>query len=116
MVADQNHSSDISSEQGVILSTETIAQLNAEVRNIVFSIREKIMKQLEDCHPQYNILKKRVRRLEKDVYSLKDKLDDPEICVDREAVVDLIHEIVPSLISKKGLKGVKDSSYSSESS
>src|SRR4051794_9541682 len=76
MVADQNHSSDISSEQEVIRYTEKIVQLNAEVRNIVFSIREGIMKQLEDCHPQYNILEKRVRRLERDVRSIKIELED----------------------------------------
>ncbi|GES81293.1 hypothetical protein GLOIN_2v1763813 [Rhizophagus clarus] len=92
MVADQNHSSDISSEQGVIPSTEKIAQLNAEIYNTVF--------------------KKRVRRLERDIYSLKNKLDDPEVCVNRETVIDLTHEIVLSLIGKKD----KDPSYSSESS
>ena len=41
------------------------------------------------------------------------ELDDLNECVDRKTVVDLIHEIVPSLIDKKGRKG---SSYSSDSS
>ena len=34
------------------------------------------------------------------------ELDNLDECVDREAVVDLIHEIVPLLIGKKELKGV----------
>ena len=55
MATDQNQSSDSThSEQGVIPSTEKIAQLNAEVRNRVFSITEELTKQLEDCHPKYN--------------------------------------------------------------
>ncbi len=54
--------------------------------------------------------------MEKDVESLKDELEDLDECVDRETVVDLIYEIVPSLIGKKGLKGSKGSSSSSESS
>ncbi|GES96780.1 hypothetical protein GLOIN_2v1763813 [Rhizophagus clarus] len=86
MVADQNHSSDISS-------------------------KEELKKQLEDYHPQHNTLKKRVRRLKRDIYSLKDELDDPKVCVNRETVIDLIHEIVPLLIGKKN----KDSFYLSES-
>ncbi|PKC56963.1 hypothetical protein RhiirA1_473230 [Rhizophagus irregularis] len=51
---------------------------------------------------------------------LEDELDDLDECVDRGAVVDIIiHEIVPSLIGKKGLRGAVHrgrSSYSSESS
>jgi len=43
---------------------------------------------------------------------LEAEIEDLDKCVDRETVVDLIHEIVPSLIGKKG----KDFSYSSESS
>ncbi|GBB92482.1 hypothetical protein RclHR1_02010019 [Rhizophagus clarus] len=52
------------------------------------------------------------------VYSLKDELDDLEVCVNRETVLNLIHEIVPLLIGKKGPKGTvhKGSSYLSESS
>ena len=49
---------------------------------------------------------------------MEDELDDLNECVDRGTVVDLIHDIVPLLISKKGPKGNvhKDSYYSSESS
>ncbi|GBB91680.1 hypothetical protein RclHR1_19040003 [Rhizophagus clarus] len=100
------------SEQGVILSTEKIAQLNAEVRNTVFSIIEELTKQLEDCHPKYNTLEKRVKRLERNVKFLKTETEDLDECVDRETVIDLIHKIVLSLINEKS----KGSAYSSESS
>ena len=39
--------------------------------------------------------------MERDVGSLKIELEDLNECVDRETVVDLIHEIVPLLIGKK---------------
>jgi hypothetical protein len=54
-----------------------------------------LKKQLEDYHSQYNTLERRVKRLERDVKALDD-------CADTDTVVDLIHEIVPSLIGKKG--------------
>ncbi|CAG8856299.1 23716_t:CDS:1, partial [Gigaspora margarita] len=54
----------------------------------------------------YNSLKKMVKRLERE-------LEDLDECMDRDTIVDLIHEIVPlSLINKR--KG-KDLSYSSNS-
>src|ERR1051325_9711778 len=98
MATDQNQSSDSThSGQGVISSTEKIARLNTEVRNRVFSITEELKKQLEDCHPQYNTLEKRIKRLEKNKEDLYTQLLDE--CVDRKTVIDLIHEIVPSLIN-----------------
>ncbi|PKC01338.1 hypothetical protein RhiirA5_426880 [Rhizophagus irregularis] len=117
MATDQKHPSDSThSEQGVIYppSTEKIAQLNTEVRNRVFSITEELKKQLEDCHPQYNTLEKRVKRLERNVKFLETETEDLDECVDRETVVDLIHEIVPSLISRRGLKGNRNFSYTIE--
>ena len=77
-----------------------------------------LKKQLEDYHSQHNTLEKRVKRLERDVKSLETELEDLNEYVDRETVVDIIHEIVPSLIGKKELRGTlhKGSSYSSESS
>ena len=59
-----------------------------------------------------------MKRLEKYVKSLESELDILDECVDRETVVDLIQEIVPLIIDKKGLKGAvyKGSSYLSESS
>ena len=65
---------------------------------------------MEDCHPQYNTLEKRIKRLEKDIRSLETELENLDECVDRKTVIDLIHEIVPSLINEKS----KGSAYSSE--
>jgi len=49
---------------------------------------------------------------------LEAEIEDLDECADMETVVDLIHEIVPSIIAKKGPKGAvhKGSSYLSESS
>ena len=87
MVTDQNHSSDSSENRA-------------------------LKKQLEEYHSQHSTLERRVKRLERDVGSLKIELKDLDECVDRETVVDLIQEIVPTLINEKS----KGSSYSSESS
>src|SRR5277367_3852371 len=87
MVTDQNHSSD-----------------SSEIR--------ALKKQLEDYHSQHITLERRVKRLERDVGSLKIELEDLDECVDRETVVDLIHEIALS----PNIKKCKGSSYSSESS
>jgi hypothetical protein len=55
-----------------------------------------------------------VKRLEKYVKSLESELDILDECVDRETIVDLIHEIVPLLISRRGLKGNRNFSYTIE--
>ncbi|CAG8629843.1 9715_t:CDS:2, partial [Racocetra persica] len=57
-------------------------------------------------------LKKIVKRLKRDVESLETELEDLDDCVNKDTVVDLIHEIVLSLINEKG----KSSSYSSKTS
>src|ERR1043165_4108426 len=108
MVTDQNHSSDsIASKQEVIRYTKILAQAfglneqNAEVYSALSSENRVLKKQLEDYHSQHNTLEKRVKRLERDVKSLETKLEDLNECVDKETVVDLIHETVPSLIGKK---------------
>ncbi|RGB22272.1 hypothetical protein C1646_776375 [Rhizophagus diaphanus] len=62
-------------------------------------------KRLEDYHFEYVKLKRKVNLLEAE-------LDDLDECVDREAVVNLIHEIVPLLISNKG-KALSESSENS---
>ncbi|RGB43946.1 hypothetical protein C1646_661023 [Rhizophagus diaphanus] len=54
---------------------------------------------------------RRVKRLERDVKSLETELENLDEYVDRETVVDLIQEIVPLIIDKKG----KDSSEESDS-
>ncbi len=100
MVTDQNHSSDsIASEQKVIRYTKKLAQISLSDEN------RALKKQLKDYHSQHNTLERRVKRLEKDVKSLETELEDLNECVDRETLIDLIQEIVPSLIGKKGLKG-----------
>src|SRR6266496_513041 len=96
MVTDQNHSSD------------------AEVYSALSGENRVLKKQLEDYHFQYTTLERRVKRLERDVGSLKIELEDLDECVDRETVLDLIHEIIPSLIGKKG-KASCCSSYLSDS-
>ncbi|RIA93703.1 hypothetical protein C1645_803884 [Glomus cerebriforme] len=112
MVTDQKHSSDsIASEQEVIRRTEKMARLfgldkqNAEAYKALSRQIWGFEKQLENYHFENIKLKRRVN-------SLEAKIEDLDECVDREAVIDLIHEIVPSLIGKKD----KDFSYSSESS
>src|SRR6266542_1974690 len=118
MVTDQNYSSDVSSEQEVIRYMEKLARMfrlneqNAVVYSALSGKNRALKKQLEDYHSQYNTLEKRVKRLERDIGSLKIELEDLDECVDRKTVINLIHEIVPLLISKKG----KGFSYSSESS
>src|SRR6266498_3646708 len=116
MVADQKHSSDsIASEQEVIRHTEKTAQLfglDEQNAGAYKAFSGQIWALDEKMGNYYSEYKKSVKRLERDVGSLKIELDDLDECVDRETVVDLIHEIVPSLIGKKG----KGFSYSSESS
>ena len=88
---------------------------NAVIYSAFSSENRALKKQLEDYHSQYNTLEKRVKRLERDVGFLKIELKDLDKCANRETVVNLIHEIVPSLIGKKG-KASCCSFYSSESS
>ena len=120
MVADQKHSSDsIASEQEVIRHTKKLAQTfglneqNAEIYSVLSGENRALKKQLEDYYSQHNTFEKRVKRLERDVKSLETELEDLNECVDREAVVDLIHEIVPLLIGKKG-KAFSESSEESD--
>src|ERR1041385_3550058 len=119
MVTDQKHSSNsIASKQEVIRYMEKLAQMfglneqNAEVYSALSSKNRALKKQLEDYHSQHNTLEKRLKRLERDVKSLETELEDLNECVDRETVVDLIHETVPLLVNEKS----KGSAYSSESS
>ncbi|PKK58480.1 hypothetical protein RhiirC2_796227 [Rhizophagus irregularis] len=123
MVTDQKHSSDNASrEQEVIRHTESKAWLlgldeqNAGAYKALSGENRALKKQLEDYHSQHSTLERRVKRLERDVKSLETELGDQDECVDRETVVDLIHEIVPVLISEKGQKKNKDFIYTSKSS
>src|ERR1044071_7998087 len=89
MVTDQNHSSDISSEQEVIRYTKKLAQIfelneqNAEEYSALSGENRALKKQLEDYHSQHNTLEKRVKRLERDVKSLETELEDLNECVDK---------------------------------
>ncbi|PKC55713.1 hypothetical protein RhiirA1_402684 [Rhizophagus irregularis] len=77
------------------------------------ALSEKMGALDEKMDNYYSEYKKSVKRLERDVGSLEDGLEnldeyvveDLDECVDRETVVDLIHEIVLSLIGKKGSRG-----------
>ena len=80
------------------------------------ALSEKMGALDEKIDNYYSEYKTLVKRLERDVRSVKSELKDLDECVDRKTVVDLIQEIVPLLIGKKGLKGCKGSSYSSDSS
>src|ERR1044071_6658112 len=106
-LTDQKHSSNASREQEVIRYTKILSQAfglneqNAEVYSTLFSENKALKKQLDDYHSQHNTLEKRVKRLERDVKSLETELEVLDECVDRETLVDIIHEIVPSLIGKK---------------
>ena len=107
MVTDQKHSSDASSEQKVIRYTEKLAQAfglneqNAEMYSTLSGENRALKKQLEDYNFEYIKLKRKVNLLEAEVEDLNEYVEQDE-CVDRKTVVDLIHEIVPSLIGKKG--------------
>src|SRR5581483_5906979 len=111
IVTDQNHSSDISSEQKVIRRMGIIAKLlglddqNLKIQNVLSREIGVLAKKLDNYHFEYIKLKRRVN-------SLETEIEDLDECVDREAVVDLIHEIVLLLINEKS----KGSAYLSESS
>ncbi len=107
----------MASEQEVIRYTKKLAQMfelneqNAEVYSAFSGKNRALKKQLEDYHFQHNTLERRVKRLKRDVKSLKVELEDLDKCVDRKTVINLIYEI--ALLSN--IKKCKDSSYLSES-
>ncbi|RIA79738.1 hypothetical protein C1645_745716 [Glomus cerebriforme] len=117
-----NHTSPSKNEQEVVRHTEKIVQLfeldkqNAKVYSVLSSKNRALKKQLEDYHSKYNSLKKTVKRLERDVEDLNGCVKLLDKYVDRKTVINLIQEIVSLIIDKKGLKGCKSFSYSSESS
>ncbi|RGB21916.1 hypothetical protein C1646_678217 [Rhizophagus diaphanus] len=115
MVTDQNHLFDSTPIEQEVFRYEKIANRIADMDS---ALSEKMGALDEKMDNYYSEYKKLVKRLDRDVGSLESELDILDKCVDRGAVVDLIHEIVPSLISKKRLKGDmhKDSYYLSESS
>ncbi|CAG8743310.1 15558_t:CDS:2 [Dentiscutata erythropus] len=119
MTTDQKHSSDNAlTEQEAIRHIEKIARIfelyeqNLKVYNMLFGEIGVLAKKLDNYHSEYISLKKTVKRLERDVESLETELEDLDNCMDKDTVVDLIHEIVLSLINEKD----KSFSYSSETS
>ena len=103
MVADQKHSSDsIASEQEVIRHTKKLAQIfglneqNAEVYSALSGENRVLKKQLEDYHSQHNTLEKRIKRLEKDVGSLKIELEDLDECRVPPICLSLLKNLIQS--------------------
>jgi len=82
MATDQNHSSDISSEQEVIRYTKKLAQIfglneqNAEVYSALSGENRALEKKLDDYYSQHKKLKKRVNRLEERVKWLDGDVDE----------------------------------------
>ncbi|CAG8525962.1 33061_t:CDS:2, partial [Racocetra persica] len=119
ITTDQKHLSDNTlTEQEAIRCTKKIARIfelyeqNSKVYNILFGEIGVLAKKLDNYHSEYISLKKTIKRLKRDVESLKTELEDLDDCVDKDTVIDLIHNIVPSLINEKD----KSSSYSSKTS
>ena len=113
MVTDRNHSSDSIASEQEVFRYEKIANRIADMHS---ALSEKMGVLDEKMDNYYSEYKKSVKRLERDVRSVESELEDLDECVDRETMVDLIHEIVPLLIGKKRQKGCKGSLYSSDSS
>ncbi|GES82693.1 hypothetical protein GLOIN_2v1798501 [Rhizophagus clarus] len=111
---DQKHSSDIimTHDSGV----EHPIIIENIIKHMIPNEQEDIryIKKLDDYNFEYISLKRTVKRLEKYVKFLESELDILDECVDRETVIDLIHEIVLSLISKRGLKRNRNFSYTIE--
>ena len=105
-LTDQNHSSN-PTEQGVF-SYEKVPRGPTDIDS---TLSEKMRALNEKMDNYYSEYKRSVKRRERNVKSLETKLEDLYKCVDRETVVNLIHEIVLILINEKD----KGSSYSSES-
>ncbi|CAG8847197.1 19808_t:CDS:1, partial [Racocetra persica] len=67
---------------------------NIEVYKALFGQIWKLKKKLEDYYSKYEKLKRRVNLLEAEIEDLVE-------CVDKKTLVDLIQEMVPSLIIRK---------------
>ena len=111
MVTDQNHSSDSTPIEQEVSRYEKITKRIADMDS---ALSEKMGMLDEKMDNYYSEYKRSVKRLDRDVGSLESELDILDECVNRETVVDLIHEIVPSLISRRGLKGNRNFSYTIE--
>ena len=108
MVTDQNHSSDSTPIEQEVFRYEKIAKRIADMNSVLSEKMGALDEKMDNYYSEY---KKSVKRLKRDVGSLKIELGDLDEYVNRKTVVDLIYEIVPLLIDKKD----KSFSYSSES-
>ncbi|CAG8831601.1 3185_t:CDS:1, partial [Gigaspora margarita] len=115
MVTNQNHSYIDKHDSSSSTRIFGLNEQNMKVYSVLSREIGALDKKLDNYHSEYNGLKKAVKRLERDVGIQKIELDDLDECIDRETVVDLIHEIVPLLINEKG-KSSSDLSDSSEES
>ncbi|CAG8673773.1 6129_t:CDS:2, partial [Racocetra persica] len=82
-------------------STSQISGLDKQNLKVYSMLSREIRaldKKLDDYHSEYNSLKKIVKRLKRDVRTQKIELENMDECVDRDTVVDLIHEIVSLLL------------------
>ncbi|CAG8833598.1 26921_t:CDS:2, partial [Gigaspora margarita] len=85
---------------------------NVKVYSVLSREIRVLDKKLDNYYFEYNSLKKMIKKLKRDVGTQKIELEYLDECVDRDTVVNLIYEIVFSLINEKG----KSSSYSFNSS
>ncbi|RIB24297.1 hypothetical protein C2G38_2032004 [Gigaspora rosea] len=119
-ITDQKHPSNIAQfmRDQIIKCTEKIVWIseldeqNLKVYNMLSEKIEALNKKLDDYHSKYNSLRKTVKRLERDVGTQKNKLEDLNEYVNRDTVVNLIYEVLSMFINKKG----KSSFYSFDTS
>src|SRR6266542_2595890 len=115
MITDQKHLSDSIANKQEVFRYEKVFKGTIDMHSALSKKMGALDGKMDNYYFKY---KKSVKRLERDMGSLKIKLEDLDECVDRKTVLDLIHEIVSSLIGKKEQKGAvyrRSSSYSSDS-
>ncbi|RGB25221.1 hypothetical protein C1646_675750 [Rhizophagus diaphanus] len=112
MVTDQNHSSDNTPTEQEVIRYEKIAKQIADIDSVLSEKMGMLDEKMDNYYSEY---KRLVKRLDSNVKSLESELDILDECVDRETVVDLIHEIVSSLINEKSKGSAYSSDYSEDS-
>src|SRR6266496_4295146 len=112
MVTDQKHSSDSTYSKQEVFRYEKIAKQIVDMHSALSVKMGALDEKMDNYYSEY---KKLVKRLVRNVRSVESKLEDLDEYVNRKTMLDLIHEIVSSLIGKKD-KALCYSSYSSDSS
>ena len=87
MVTDQKHSSDSIASELKVFRYEKIANRIADMYNVLSVKMGALDEKMDNYYSEY---KKLVKRLKKDVRSVKSELEDLDECVDRKTVIDLI--------------------------